>query len=197
MSNTTSATGSVKISLPAPSFTPRHLKSLVFLLYARQEQFTRMIPGLELNIPESLIRELKEHEPTTLSAFEELLDDNVSEGLRGFDFRYGVITMDFPPEAAKPKQFKVYSTFLGMLVRWVSAGHMAKPVKVQTNDENEKFMAHTFLRRIGYVGEDFRPHRLMLASNLHGQSGFPSREKYEQFYKKRRTSSGEEAQARE
>lgn len=194
MSNTTSATGSVKISLPAPSFTPRHLKSLVFLLYARQEQFARMIPGLELNIPESLIRELKEHEPTTLAAFEELLDDNVSEGLRGFDFRYGVITMDFPPEAAKPKQFKVYSTFIGMLVRWVSAGHMAKPVKVQTNDENERFMAYTFLQRIGYRGEDFRPHRLMLIEHLTGQSGFSSRERYEQACKKNRAAK-EEAQA--
>ena len=197
MSNTTTPVGSVKISMPAPSFTPSHLKSMLFLLYARQEQFARMIPGLELNIPESLIQKLKEHEPTTLAAFEELLDDSLSEGLRGFDFRYGAITMEFPPEAAQPKRLKVYSTFLKMLIRWISAGHRSKPVKVQFNDENERFMAYTFLQRIGYKGEDLRAHRLMLIEHLSGQSGFPSREKYEQFYKKRRTSSEEEAQAHE
>ena len=167
----------MEISVPARDITPAQLKNLVFTLYSRQALIRRMTQCDVLHIPDCLVEELRENTPPTPEEFTRLLDDCVPDGLTGFDFRDGKITMVFPFDEARPDQWTAYANLLTRIVDAAMKATRVFPEKVEPDEQSEKHMAYMWLQRLGYGGPDFKAERKILLGHLKGYAAFSNSDK--------------------
>ena len=161
------------ISIPARDATVAQLKNLTHMLYARQTIINRMSQSDCLNIPEILIQRLSDAEPETPEAFTDLLDDcRAMEGLTGFDFRDGKVSMTFPFDEAQPEKWTTYAGLLNRIFDAAMKATRVFPERVEPDAENEKYLAHVWLQRLGYHGADFKAERKILLGHLTGYCAF-------------------------
>jgi hypothetical protein len=192
---------SMDISIPARDITPAQLKNLTFTLYARQALINRMTQSDCLNIPDILIARLKEETPETLEDFTSLLDDSKAiAGLTGFDFRDGKVSMIFPFDEAEPTKWTAYANLLNRIFDAAVKAMRVFPDKVEPDAQNEKYLAHTWLQRLGYSGADTKAERKILLGHLTGYCAFANgdkmqahKEKYTAIRRERRIAEQEAA----
>lgn len=192
---------SMDVSIPAHDVTIGQMKNLTFMLYARQTLINRMTQSDCLNIPDILIESLKENTPETLEDFTSLLDDSKAvAGLAGFDFQDGKVSMTFPFDEAKPAKWTAYANLLNRIYDAAIKATRVYPDRVEPNAQNEKYLAHTWLQRLGYHGADFKAERKILLGHLTGYCAFGSgdkmqahKEKYTAIRRERRLAEQEEA----
>ena len=177
---------SMEISIPARGITPAQLKNLTFMLYGRQTLINRMTQSDCLSIPDSLINQLRESTPETVEDFILLLDDaKAAAGLTGFDFRDGKVSMTFPFDETQPTKWTAYANLLNRIYDAAVKATRVFPERIEPDGQNEKYLAHTWLQRLGYHGADFKAERKILLGHLTGYCAFRSsdgmqahREKY-------------------
>ena len=167
----------MEISVPARGITPTQLKNLVFTLYSRQALIRRMTQCDALYIPDCLIEELRENTPPTPEEFTRLLDDCIPDGLAGFDFRDGKITMVFSFDEAQPDQWTAYANLLNRIIDAATKATRVSPELVEPDEQNEKYLAHVWLQRLGYGGPDFKAERKILLGHLKGYAAFSNADK--------------------
>lgn len=139
------------ISIPAHDVTVTQLKNLIFMLHSRQTLINRMTESNCLNIPKILIQRLADAEPENPEAFTDLLDDcRAMEGLTGFDFRDGRVSMTFPFDEAQPTRWTTYANLLNRIFDAAMKATRVFPERVEPDDQNEKYLAHVWLQRLGY-----------------------------------------------
>ena len=186
------------ISIPARNATVVQLKNLIFMLHSRQTLINRMTDSECLNVPDILIDRLQESTPETLEDLTSLLDDSraVAE-LTGFDFRDGKVSMTFPFDETQPER---WTTYANLLNRIYDAAMKATRVFPEPDDQNEKYLAHVWLQRLGYHGADFKAERKILLGHLKGYCAFGSgdkmqahKEKYTAIRRERRLAEQEAA----
>ena len=169
---------SMDISIPAHDVTVAQLKNLTHMLYARQTLINRMTQSDCLNIPEILIQRLADAEPETPEAFTDLLDDcKAMEGLTGFDFRDGKVSMTFPFDEAQPEKWTTYANLLNRIYDAAVKATRVFPERIEPDDQNEKYLAHVWLQRLGYHGPDFKAERKILLGHLTGYCAFANGDK--------------------
>ncbi len=169
---------SMDISIPARGITPAQLKNLIFMLYSRQIIINRMTDSDCLNIPDILIDRLQEHTPETAEELTSLLDDSKAvAGLAGFDFRDGKVSMTFPFDEAQPTQWTAYANLLNRICDAAMKATRVFPERVEPDDQNEKYLAHVWLQRLGYHGADFKAERKILLGHLKGYCAFRNGDK--------------------
>ena len=169
---------SMDISIPAHDVTVAQLKNLTHMLYARQILINRMTQSDCLNIPEILIQRLADAEPESPEAFTDLLDDcKAMEGLTGFDFRDGKVSMTFPFDEAQPEKWTTYANLLNRIYDAAVKATRVFPERIEPDDQNEKYLAHVWLQRLGYHGPDFKAERKILLGHLTGYCAFASGDK--------------------
>ena len=189
------------ISIPSRDATPAQLKSLIFMLHSRQTLINRMTKSNCLNIPDILIDRLQESTPETLEALTDLLDDcKAMEGLTGFDFRDGKVSMTFPFDETQPERWTTYANLLSRIYDAATKATRVFPERVEPDDQNEKYLAHVWLQRLGYHGADFKAERKILLGHLKGYCAFGSgdkmqahKEKYTAIRRERRLAEQEAA----
>ena len=192
---------SMDISIPARDITVAQLKNLTFMLFSRQPIINRMTQSDCLQIPELLIDRLREATPETPEAFTELLDDSKAVAkLEGFDFRDDKVAMTFPFDETQPER---WTTYAGLLNRIYDAAVKATRVsteQVEPTEENEKYLAHTWLQRLGYSGADSKAERKILLGHLRGYCAFGNgtkmqahKDKYAAIRRERRAAEQEAA----
>ena len=192
---------SMDISIPAHDMTVAQLKNLTHTLYARQTLINRMTQSNCLNIPEILIQRLADAEPESPEAFTDLLDDcKAMEGLTGFDFRDGKVSMTFPFDETQPERWTTYANLLNRIYDAAMKATRVFPERVEPDDQNEKYLAHVWLQRLGYHGADFKAERKILLGHLKGYCAFGSgdkmqahKEKYTALRRERRLAEQEAA----
>ena len=186
------------ISIPARNAAVAQLKNLIFMLHSRQTLINRMTDSDCLNIPDILIDRLQESTPETLEDLTSLLDDSraVAE-LTGFDFRDGKVSMTFPFDETQPER---WTTYANLLNRIYDAAMKAIRVFPDRVEQNEKYLAHVWLQRLGYHGADFKAERKILLGHLKGYCAFGSgdkmqahKEKYTAIRRERRLAEQEAA----
>ena len=160
------------ITIPARDATVAQLKNLTHMLYARQTIINRMTQSDCLNIPDCLIEELRDNEPPTVEEFTRLLDDCVPDGLTGFDSRDGKVSMTFPFDEAQPEKWTAYAGLLNRIFDAAMKATRVFPERVEPDAENEKYLAHVWLQRLGYHGADFKAERKILLGHLTGYCAF-------------------------
>ena len=192
---------SMDISIPAHDATVTQLKNLIFMLHSRQTLINRMSDSDCLNIPDILIDRLQESTPETLEDLTSLLDDSraVAE-LTGFDFRDGKVSMMFPFDEAQPTKWTAYANLLNRIYDAAMKATRVFPERVEPDDQNEKYLAHVWLQRLGYHGADFKAERKILLGHLKGYCAFGSgdkmqahKEKYTALRRERRLAEQEAA----
>lgn len=166
------------ISIPARDVTAAQLKNLVFMLNSRQTIINRMTQSDCLNIPDCLIEALQEDDaPQMPEAFTNLLDACIADGLTGFDFRDGKVSMTFPFDETQPTRWTAYANLLNRIYDAATKATRVFPDRVEPDPENEKYYAHVWLQRLGYHGADFKTERKILLGHLKGYCAFVSGEK--------------------
>lgn len=189
------------VSIPAKDVTPAQLKNLIFMLYSRQTLINRMTQSDCLSIPERLITRLKESIFESADILSDLLEDfRENLGLTGFDFREGKVTMTFPFDESQPDR---WTTCAGLLNRIFDAAMKAtrvRPDRVEPDAENEKYLAHVWLQRLGYSGADSKAERKILLGHLKGYCVFKNgmkmqthKDKYAAIRRERRAAEQEAA----
>ncbi len=189
------------ISIPAHDATTAQLKNLIFMLHSRQTLINRMTDSDCLNIPDILIDRLRESTPETAEELTSLLDDSKAVAcLTGFDFRDGKVSMTFPFDETQPTRWTTYANLLNRIYDAAMKATRVNPERVEPDDQNEKYLAHVWLQRLGYHGADFKAERKILLGHLKGYCAFGSgdkmqahKEKYTALRRERRLAEQEAA----
>ena len=192
---------SMDISIPAHDATVAQLKNLIFMLHSRQTLINRMTESDCLNIPDILIDRLRESTPETLEDLTNLLDDSRAVAdLTGFDFRDGKVSMTFPFDETQPTKWTAYANLLNRIFDAAMKATRVFPERVEPDDQNEKYLAHVWLQRLGYHGADFKAERKILLGHMKGYCAFGSgdkmqahKEKYTALRRERRLAEQEAA----
>ena len=187
----------VNITVPAEDLTALQLKNLIFMLYTKQYLISKMTGGDLLNIPDTLIARLMESTPETAADFIPLLDAAKEEGLTGFEFTDGKITMTYAAHQDEPERNMVYAMLTARILK--AAKEATRVFPERQEPENEKYFARAWLMRIGYGGADSKAERNLLLKHLKGHSAFPNDEaaekhkvKYAAIRKEKKLAAAEE-----
>ena len=164
----------MNISVPAGDCTMEQLKNLTYMLYSRQALVNRMTRSECLHIPECLIEELRSSLPDSPEEFTRLLDDCVPDGLEGFDFRDGRVSITFPYSEAEPERWTTYANLLNRIFNAAKKATRVFPELVELDSQNEKYLAHIWLQRLGYRGPAMKAERAILLNHLSGYCAFAS-----------------------
>ena len=191
---------SMEISIPSRNATPTQLKNLTFMLYSRQTLLNRMTQSDCLSIPDSLIDSLRESTPETAEEFTSLLDDSKADGLTGFDCRDGKVFMTFPFDESQPQRWTTYANLLNRIFDAAMQATRISANRIEPGEENEKYLAHIWLQRLGYSGPDAKAERKVLLGHLRGYCAFSNgskmqahKDKYAAIRRERRVTEQEAA----
>ena len=164
----------VSISVPADDLTPAQMKNLIFTLFTKQYLIGKMTGGDLLNIPDNLIARLMENTPETMEDFKALLDAAKEDGLTGFEFADGKITLTYAAHQDEPERNMLYAMLTARILK--AAKEATRVFPERQEPENEKYFARAWLLRIGYNGADSKAERNLLLKHLKGHSAFPNDE---------------------
>ncbi len=181
----------VNIMVPADDLSPAQLRNLIFMLYTKQYLISKMTGGDLLSVPDNLIARLMESTPETMEDFKALLDAAKEDGLTGFEFDDGKITLTYRAHQDEPERNMVYAMLTARILK--AAKEATRVVPERPEPENEKYFARAWLLRIGYGGADSKAERNLLLKHLKGHSAFPTddaanrhKEKYAEIRKEKR-----------
>ncbi len=186
----------VNISVPADDLTPAQMKNLIFTLFTKQYLIGKMTGGDLLNIPDNLIARLMENTPETMEDFKALLDAAKEDGLTGFEFAEGKVTLTYAAHQDEPERNMLYAMLTARILKVAKEATRVFPERQEP--ENEKYFARAWLLRIGYNGADSKAERNLLLKHLKGHSAFPNDEaaekhktKYAEIRKEKRQAAQE------
>ena len=186
----------VSISMPADDLTPAQMKNLIFTLFTKQYLIGKMTGGDLLNIPDNLIARLMENTPETMEDFKALLDAAKEDGLTGFEFAEGKVTLTYAAHQDEPERNMLYAMLTARILK--AAKDATRVFPERQEPENEKYFARAWLLRIGYNGADSKAERNLLLKHLKGHSAFPNDEaaekhktKYAEIRKEKRQAAQE------
>ena len=186
----------VSISVPADDLTPTQMKNLIFTLFTKQYLIGKMTGGDLLNIPDNLIARLMENTPETREDFKALLDTAKEDGLTGFEFAEGKVTLTYAAHQDEPERNMLYAMLTARILK--AAKEATRVFPERQEPENEKYFARAWLLRIGYNGADSKAERNLLLKHLKGHSAFPNDEaaekhkmKYAEIRKEKRQAAQE------
>ena len=181
----------VSIMVPADDLTPAQLRNLIFMLYTKQYLISKMTGGDLLSVPDNLIARLMESTPETMEDFKALLDAAKRDGLTGFEFDDGKVTLTYRAHQDEPERNMVYAMLTARILK--AAKEATRVFPERQEPENEKYFARAWLLRIGYGGADSKAERNLLLKHLKGHSAFPNddaanrhKEKYAEIRKEKR-----------
>ena len=186
----------VSISVPADDLTPAQMKNLIFTLFTKQYLIGKMTGGDLLNIPDNLIARLMENTPETMEDFKAMLDTAKEDGLTGFEFAEGKVTLTYAAHQDEPERNMLYAMLTARILK--AAKEATRVFPERQEPENEKYFARAWLLRIGYNGADSKAERNLLLKHLKGHSAFPNDEaaekhktKYAEIRKEKRQTAQE------
>ena len=108
--------------------------------------------------------------------------------------------MTFPFDETQPTKWTAYANLLNRIYDAAMKATRVFPERVESDDQNEKYLAHVWLQRLGYHGADFKAERKILLGHLKGYCAFGSgdkmqahKEKYTALRRERRLAEQEAA----
>lgn len=164
----------VSIMVPADDLTSAQLRNLIFMLYTKQYLIGKMTGGDLLSVPDTLIARLMESTPETMEDFKALLDAAKADGMTGFEFDDGKVTLTYRAHQDEPERNMVYAMLTARILK--AAKEATRVFPERQEPENEKYFARAWLLRIGYGGADSKAERNLLLKHLKGHSAFPNDE---------------------
>lgn len=154
------------IQIPLEGYTPVNLRNLFSMLYSKQWLIRKSCCMPALHIPESTVNSM----PTDIleSAVQSLLDLKAAGALTGIDITCEQITFSMDADA----DLEAVETFLQQII--LAAKTATRVFPAYHPQENEKYIMHGWLIRLGLTGPGYRALRKSLMSSLHGNCAFRS-----------------------
>ena len=154
------------IQIPLERYTPVNLRNLLSMLYSKQWLIRKACSMPALHIPESAVNSV----PTdTLESAVQLLHNLKADGsLTGTDITCEQITFSMDADA----DLEAVETFLQQII--LAAKTATRVFPAYHPQENEKYIMHGWLIRLGLCGPEHKELRKCLMSNLRGNCAFRS-----------------------
>ena len=152
------------IRIPLEGYTSVNLRNLLSMLYSKQWLIRKACCMPALHIPESAVNSM----PTdTLESVVQFLHDLKAAGtLTGIDITCEQITFSVDVDA----DLEAVQIFLQHVVQ--SAKAVTRVYPAYHPQENEKYIMHGWLIRLGLCGNEHKSLRKSLMSSLHGNCAF-------------------------
>lgn len=152
------------IQIPLEGYTPVNLRNLLSMLYSKQWLVRKACCMPALHIPESVVNSM----PTdTLESAVQFLHDLKAAGeFTGTDITCEQITFSMDADA----DLEAVQIFLQHVVQSAKAATRVFPA--YHPQENEKYILHGWLIRLGLAGPEHKALRKCLMSNLRGSCAF-------------------------
>ena len=154
------------IRIPLEGYTPVNLRNLIITLYSKQWLIRKSCCMPALHIPESAVNSMPTD--TLESAVQSLLDLKAAGALTGIDITCEQITFYMDDDA----DLEAVQIFLQYVVQSAKAATRVFPA--YHPQENEKYIMHGWLIRLGLIGPEHKALRKSLMSNLRGNCAFRS-----------------------
>ena len=152
------------IRIPLEGYTALNLRNLLITLYSKQWLIRKACSMPALRIPESAIGTTPAD--TMDDAVKALQDLEASDDLSGIDITHDSITFDADPHA----DLEDVQTFLQQII--LAAKTATRVFPAYHPQENEKYIMHGWLIRLGLCGPEHKALRKILMANLHGNCAF-------------------------
>ena len=161
------------ISMPNDGLSMNQLRNIVFMLYSKQNLINKALGSNLLFIHTNVVTHLQENLPEDIHAFTAMLDDFKALGeLTGLSITEEQITVNFPMEEDPFMDFSLFATLVSKIIKACGETKRVRP-NLQLLGDNEKYLMHSWLIRIGCGGPDFKDLRRRFTSNLTGYCAFP------------------------
>lgn len=160
------------ISMPNDGLNMNQLRNIVFMLYSKQNLINKALGSNLLFIHTNVVTHLQENLPEDIHAFTAMLDDFKALGeLTGLSITEEQITVNFPMEEDPFMDFSLFATLVSKIIKACGETKRVRP-NLQLLGDNEKYLMHSWLIRIGCGGPDFKDLRRRFTSNLTGYCAF-------------------------
>ena len=154
------------IRIPLQEYTHVNLRNLLSMLYSKQWLIRKACSMPALHIPESAVNSMTTD--TLESEVQSLLDLKAAGSLTGIDITCEQITLFMEADA----DLEAVQIFLQHVVQSAKADTRVFPA--YHPQENEKYIMHGWLIRLGLTGPEHKALRKRLMSNLRGNCAFRS-----------------------
>ena len=167
-------TDRMDITMPVENWTVGQLTNLLRMLYSKQDLINRMLDYDMLSIEESFITAISENPPETAADFEErMLKAIEGDCICGFRIADGKAALSVPFTEDEPTRWTAYADLLkGILKTAETASRVS--IKRLDDSENEKYLANSWLMRMGFGGANYKETRRILMGHLTGFAAFKS-----------------------
>lgn len=163
----------LNIHLPIEELTPNLMRNIVFMLYSKQHLINKALGSNLLYIEDGVIARLQEFVTDSAEELNTILQDFEALGhLEGIAFTSDKFTMSFPVCQPNTSDLTVYAQLLTKLVDACKTTGRTRTNLLQLGD-NEKYLMHSWLIRLGCGGPDFKELRRRMTSGLTGYCAFP------------------------
>lgn len=159
----------VLLQLPIEGVTVGHLRNLMAMLYSMQELLSKAIGGDWLIVKDEANAALQEPGIETVGEFASRLADlRASGSIKGIDIDETYLKFELPSDDQVMVLTALFDKILDVCKRSTRLKAQIKPL-----GENEKYLMHSWLIRIGCGGPDYKALRKRLTGNLTGYCAFP------------------------
>lgn len=168
---TSAELGASSVRICEPAWEVAGLKNLIHILYTRQYLINRMLRMDQLFIDEEVIVLLKDIDFQTVADLQEMLiTEEQAHMIRGFHVADDSITVTIPHDDACPEREMYYAQLITAICKLARS---SKRTKVQKQEpENDKYVANSWLTRLGFGGPDFKALRHAFMAHLNGYAAF-------------------------
>ena len=152
--------------IPLEGYTPVNLRNLLSMLYSKQWLIKKACSMPALHIPESAVNSMSTD--TLESAVQSLMDLKAADALTGIDITCELITFYMDADA----DLAVVQAFFQQIILVAKTAMRVFPA--YHPQENEKYIMHGWLIRLGLTGPEHKALRKSLMSYLRGNCAFRS-----------------------
>ena len=172
------------ISIPHEGMNMNALRNFIFTLYSKQQLLNKAMESDLLFIHENVVNRLQEYLPADINGFIELLEDFRAVGeLSGIAITSENITMSFPFNGQPTLDLAFFPDLLSHIIKNCKETGRVRP-KLQQLGDNEKYLMHSWLIRLGCGGPDFKALRMRMTRGLTGYCAFPDQARAEKHKNK-------------
>lgn len=164
----------MELTMPLRSWMDNQLTNLMKIFYVRQQLLNRMLQSDMLFIDERFIADLTENPMNGYHDFEVRMKQAIEDRqIRGIGFADGKFSLHTPFVREDPTRWAVHSELLGAILKSAETADRVS-LKIHYDPENEKYMANSWLVRMGFAGPRHKELRRTLMKHLTGFAAFKS-----------------------
>lgn len=163
----------LELSMPHNGMDTNQMRNFVFTLYSKQNLLNKALGSNLLFIHDNVVSRLQEALPEDIESFTSLLADFKALGeLTGLGIDAENVTVSFPFDGQPTDDLAIFPELLSKIIKVCKETRHVRP-NLQPLGDNEKYLMHSWLIRLGCGGPDFKALRRRFTGGLAGYCAFP------------------------